>query len=665
MKKITFCLLILLFSICQVNEVFAGRETNITENSINTYTNILFPGYYVNFQLCTDNNNPTFTGNLPNNINKQATSSNHFLVGTVNQSAANAGFDDIYKMEKEYTYTVISDIDGEPDVTNHVTVHIEKHHRFRIDDYSDVPSYTNYRGVIKADDTNYVNGWLFKNVAWSVSGAGTINIPADTDVFEVVTLNNAALDPGVYCIITELDSDALQAPLEITVYEANGNNYGTQIGWTNAFTPIKYKHQTVFFKINTAKKVFVRVNSTQSNLERKYKIKCVLSKPILLVHGIRSGPRESGDDSNFEELDIVLKEMGYIVDFLYYDSGDNQDKIYKIIKRYKDKIEKLHTDSLNQNVIIIAHSFGATLTDLCLHENPLLKNEIQQVITIGGVHRGSPFANLWCDFFASNWKTLADTTMEIKNAMEIGGAGCKICSDYQYNGPGVPLIALNGKWGTAALTYYNDKKIWKIPRHYNYQKLDEGMVTNSDGMVPNFSACPNDVAAANQRRLVYTSTSQGMAHDSIDGKVYTEQTESHIVFYGLGNSPHGFFIALTNILAGGNIQNTDGNQTETVPQNIGAVCKKYNVSFYRHNVYASRNGNSTKLWKQDIDDPLLGQQEEPYYILIGDAGNYSVDKITYYNQVRDAYDRIRYVFVTLTTNLGTISVTGGQAKFDN
>ncbi len=543
--------------------------------------------------------------------------------------------------------------------------------RYQVDDYADVPQSTQIGTLSVPDNSSadWSNGYLFAQRGWN-----GYNIPADTDVFEVITLNNADLDPGVYCIITELDSSAQTIPLEITVYEENGNNYGTQIGWTNAFVNSHNSKQTVFFKLTSAKKVFVRVNSTQSSFQGKYKIKCVHSKPILLVHGIRSGPKDPNDESNFEELNIILNKMGYIVKYLYYDSGE--DKIANIITIYKSLIENMFTDSEDQKVTIIAHSFGATLTDLCIqkYESIGIDDKIKQVITIGGVHRGSPFANIWCDNFASGWGIFADTTMEIKNSMEIGSAGAKLCSKYKYNGPGVPLIALNGKWGTAALTYYNDKKIWFLPRHFSYHKLDNGMSWNSDGMVPNFSACPNDVAAANQRRLVYTSNSQGMAHDDASGKVSDINTESHIWYWDVEYYQHGFFVTLTNVLAGGNLQKTDGFKTTSVPQYTGAVCKKYNFPLYEEYhyphgekpvLYAEKNGTTIRLWNQDEDNDLLGQKEEPYYILVGEAGQYSIDRKSYYEEVWSPYSGKTYVEVHVSTNIGSIIVTGGQAKFDN
>jgi len=634
----------------------------------------MFPNQYADIRMCTNVHNPSFSYSykLPDNISRHLIDDNYYLTGKVVKAAADAGFDDVYTMTKEWDYMITTDIEGEESESNEYFVTIKKHYKFRIDDYSDMLSYTNYRGIIKADDTDYVNGWLFKNVAWSMEGAGTINIPSDTDVFEVVTLNNADLDPGIYCIQTALDSSAPLTPLEITVYEANGNNYGTQIGWTNAFVNIYInRKQIVFFKLNSAKKIFVRVNSTQSNFQGKYKIKCLRSKPIILVHGIRTGPTEPGDESNFGRLDGILKEMGYIVKFLYYDSSITDDPISVIIERYKNIIDDIYTDSGNEEVTIIAHSFGATLTDLCIHNMTTPeRRKIKQVITIGGVHRGSPFANIWCD--TKYLSTIfGKTTPEIKNAMEIGGASAKICAEYKFNNPGnVPLIAFNGKWENAANAYYQSKQI-PFARHFFYSKLDRGMENNSDGMVPNFSACPNDIAGANERRVVYTSAAQGMAHDSASG-VDVEHTETHI-WDEFGETAHGFFIALTNILAGGDIQNTDANNTATVPQNIGAVCKKYNFPLYEQyhygnipTLYAEKNGTTIKLWEQDVDAPLLGCQDEPYYILIGEAGNYIIKRKSYYEKFFSPYSGSgTYVEVHVTTNVGTMTVIGGQVKYDN
>ncbi len=665
MKKITFGFLIISFFMCQVN--YASMTTTY-ENIVTCFTNLMFPNQYADIRMCTNVHNPTFSDNdkLPENINKYLIDNNYFLTGAIDQTSADDGFDDIYTMTKEWDYMITTDIEGEESESNEYFITINKHYKFRIDDYSDVPSYTNYRGVIKADDTNYVDGWLFKNVEWSISGAGTINIPADTDVFEVVTLNNADLDPGIYCIQTALDSSAPVIPLEITVYEANGNNYGTQIGWTNAFVNNSFdRKQLVFIKLDSAKKIFVKVNSTMTNFQGKYKIKCVRSTPIILVHGIRAGPKDPNDESNFEELNIILNKMGYTVKYLYYDSIKTDDPISEIIERYKNKIEDMYTDSGTQKVTIIAHSFGATLTDLCIKKYlpDKVDEKIEQVITIGGVHRGSPFANIWMDTgWVGTW--LGDTTPEMKNALEIGGAGTKMCSAYKYNDSGkVPLITFNGKWGDYALIYYDGKKDKRMPRHFEYGKLDAGMVTNSDGMVPNYSACPGEITSQSERRLVYSYSSQGMAHDDSYGDVVDIHTETHI--WDGAQNYHGFFITLTNFLAGGDIQNTDGNNTATVPQSIGVVCKLYNLPFNHPKIYAEKNGVSVELWVQDVDDPLLNQQEEPYYILISEAGNYSINKITYIEQVYQVFIGPIYVTTTLTTNLGTMTVVGGQVKYDN
>jgi len=286
------------------------------------------------------------------------------------------------------------------------------------------------------------------------------------------------------------------------------------------------------------------------------------------------------------------------------------------------------------------------------------------------VHRGSPFANIWMDTkYLCTW--FAKTTPEIKNAMEIGSAGAKMCSAYQYNGQGIPLITFNGMWGDYAQIYYNDKANWKIPRHFSYHKLDNGMVWNSDGMVPNFSACPSEITSASERRLVYSYLSQGMAHDDASGDVVDIHTETHI--WDVAQNYHGFFITLTNLLAGGDIQNTDGNNTATMPQSIGAVCKKYSFPIYEEykqgskpTLYAEKNGTTIRLWNQDVDYDLLGQQDEPYYILVGEAGEYTIERKSYYEKVFSPYSGSgTYVEVHVSTNVGTIIVTGGQAKFDN
>ena len=658
MKKITFCFLIILFFICQVNNVKA-IDTNIYNYHL-SYSR-MYPNLSTNFIFCTTNNISGFSGNLPASINKNQNDTHWSLAGTVKQSAANNGFDDIYSVEKEIQYyTVLSDIDG--DGTNesyNVTSHRKKYQRFRIDDFSDMPSYTNYRGVIKADDTDYLDGLLFKNVEWSEPEAGTISIPVDTDVFEIVTLNNTDLEPGIYCIQTALDSSAPVIPLEITVYEANGNNYGTQIGWTNAFTILYNKHQTVFFKINTAKKVFVRVNSTQSGFQGKYKIKCLRSKPVLLVHGIRVGPRNDTDTDKFcSDLDEILRCLGYTVDFLRYDSGS--DTIPNIITEYNDQIEQMFTDSGDQEVSIVAHSFGATLTDLCLKDMTTAeRNQIAFVITIGGVHRGSPFANIWLDTkYLGTW--FGNTTKKIKDALEIGGAASEISGSYDYNG--ISLFAFNGSWGDAADDYYwNCHLSFLIPTHFDYNELDEGMFGNSDGMVPNFSACPSDIVNANERRLVYSVASVGMAHDKRD-TIENLNTEPHITWFTTEVVLHGFFASLTNILAGGNIGDTDGDFTASVDQTKGCACKEYNVPGFFGSIYAENGGNEYPLWKQDEDINNLNLVESPYKILVAPAGTYSVKTKIVFERVLNVFYTPSYSSSTITTNIGTITVIGGRVE---
>jgi len=288
-----------------------------------------------------------------------------------------------------------------------------------------------------------------------------------------------------------------------------------------------------------------------------------------------------------------------------------------------------------------------------------LKDKKASVITIGGVHRGSLFANIWWDTkYLGTW--FGNTTKEIKDALEIGGAASEISGSYDYNG--ISLFAFNGKWGDAADDYYwNCHLSFLIPTHFDYDELDVGMVENSDGMVPNFSACPNDIINADHRRLVYTIPNNGMAHDDPDSHGELS-TETHITWFSTEVVLHGFFASLTNILAGGNINKTDEEYTASVDQTIGCACNEYNVPAFVGSIYAENSSNEYPLWQQDEDYDLLGQPEKPYKILVAPAGMYSVKYKTIYLRVSNVFGIPILEPVYDDINIGTIIVEGGKVK---
>jgi len=704
MKKITFCFLIILFFMCQVNNVKA-IDTNIYKYHL-SYSR-MYPNLYTNFIFCTTNNISGFSGNLPASINKNQSDTHWSLEGTVQQSEADNGFDDIYSVEKENQYyTVLSDIDGNgTNETYNVTLHRKKYQRFRIDDYSDVPSYTNYRGVIIADDTDYVNGVLHsKGATWSEPEAGIISIPVDTDVFEVVTLNQTVLDTGFYCIITEIDSIPAE-PFNITIYEANGNNYGTQIGWTNKFAGnVAYTIQTVFFKVDSPKKVYVKIDTNIMLADYKYKIKCIKSKSIILVHGIMSQPKTESDVDDRKvfcnDFDLLLKDLGYDVKFFCYDAGSTEDSaILTQIGQLKSLIEDRYNNSVNQKVTLIAHSWGNILCDLC-HEfyraQDFFDDKVEQYISVGGPHSGSPIANIYKDSTGKIWPlgkfdigSAFGCADAYKDAPEIGSSYMQYTSQDPFNN----IIALNGKWESYSSEYYQKQmRHHLLPNLAPLNTLDTMMEGLSDGFIPDYSGCSTEFTpSSDNRKLVFSSSYKGMSHTP-KNLIFHGDDKLHAEFGITRNysDEHGVFITITNLLAGGTLNDISSNYAESVPTDRGAICREVTISGTRaskfKDIYAVIDNEEIKLCTQDDDTKETvnrfpkalsdGGPEDLYIILVHSGSSSGTDHDVYGKRnytifgygstlLNGTIGVIADIICPETTSTGQFSIVGGKVTIDN
>ncbi len=281
--------------------------------------------------------------------------------------------------------------------------------RYQIDDYADVPQSTQIGTLLVLDNwTNdgWSNGYLFAEEIWYNK-----NIPADIDVFEVVTSGKAELDPGVYCIETEVELEFVQTPLEITVYEANGDNYGTQIAYVNIFDcfddngDIDNQRQRVYFLQETAGKIYIKVNSTETAFQGEYKIRALKTRPVILVHGINASPKSSSDPATtFEHIRDCLGYFKEVAPCICYDfpwwskdpdaSGFEKyvginsgvsDSLYEFVYEKYD----LHSD---YKANIILHSMGGFIVRYQLdYQN--FADMINQVLFINSPQYGSDLAN--------------------------------------------------------------------------------------------------------------------------------------------------------------------------------------------------------------------------------------------------------------------------------
>ena len=281
--------------------------------------------------------------------------------------------------------------------------------RYQIDDYADNPQSTQIGTLSVLDnwtDNGWSNGYLFAEEIWYNK-----NISADIDVFEIVTSGKTELDPGVYCIETEVELGFVQTPLEITVYEANGNYYGTQIAYVNIFDcfddngDIENQRQRVYFLQETAGKNYVKINSTNI-FQGKYKIRVFKARPVILVHGINSSPKDSSDPgTTFEHMRDYLGYFKEISPCVCYDFpwdsndedasgfekyvGNNKTINFSLFKFVHDKVNDIH-EGYKANIIL--HSMGGFVVRYQLHYSDFA-DMIHQILFIDSPQYGSELAN--------------------------------------------------------------------------------------------------------------------------------------------------------------------------------------------------------------------------------------------------------------------------------
>jgi len=346
-RKKSLIILIFLFSFCLCKNIFALEDVIY----IYHYYYYIFQGDYTNVWVCAEPNDPTFE-NLPDGINPILVNEyepgyddyvdRFYYQGRATKETAENGHDEVAHMHKDWSTTIKCTPPPGGGCPSYMSYR-DKYHRFRIDDFSNIPADKKHIGKITADDNDYVKGYLNNEEKWEVTDyegtdddddarERTFYLSADTDVFEVVTLNMTELDEGVYCLETKIDGKAPPNPLDITIYEANGNNYGDEIGNANSFNcynsngEIDKLHQRLYFELDSDQKLFIKINSTDTSFKGKYGIRVLKVRPVILVHGIECFPKEE------KHIAEGKNSMGHWDDYLQWDKNIIQLEIRKLKK---------------------------------------------------------------------------------------------------------------------------------------------------------------------------------------------------------------------------------------------------------------------------------------------------------------------------------------------
>ncbi len=364
--------------------------------------------------------------------------------------------------------------------------------RYQVDDYADSPQSTKISSLPVMEnwsDNNWSNGYLFAEESWNGK-----NIPADIDVFKIVTPEKIELDPGVYCVETEVNNLNASFGLEINLYNADTFNDNTKMqfmtdtyeGYNNRYDDngqLDNIGQRLYFKNDQTRTCYIEVKhriSIPEISDIEYKIRVLKARPVILVHGIECWPKIKDD------LETGNNSMGHWNDYLSYDANcypcicynflwdsKNNDleynpsgnsKIKEIVDCNVDKnpsvvqLEKLH----NMDVVIIGHSMGGYIVRYALSDNDSL-SKIHKAITLGDPHYGSDIA------FIPNCKLIA----WFKRTSEINLMALRRGSDFVWN-----MHNWGGKNKLVCLAGYDAPP--RIPSWLGYTKgLDY-----SDGVVP-------------------------------------------------------------------------------------------------------------------------------------------------------------------------------------
>lgn len=373
----------------------------------------------------------------------------------------------------------------------------------------------------------------------------------------------------------------------------------------------------------------------------------------------------------------VLTNQGYVVEHLIYNT---HDEVNKLIDAYKTDLES-YFDRDKKKVTIIAHSFGTSLTDFLIAKHKEdVKDYIERVITVGGVHRGSPWANLFADLLVkvADKTIFFDCNVTVKNTMEVGDSITKYVKD-NCTYDTIPLIALSGLWekhstGSYPEHQYGDfhqiaytvYKPWRFNLKFTQFRLNKGMVEISDGIVPDWSACPSDIVNCSNSRLFYsTDKNKGISHTGnlALGAEYPTRYIEHKV--SSANLTHdAFFIILTNLFAGGNLSDHDGDYTMNVRNTHGATAFKYRKPF-GWVLYSP--SSSISLYKNDKDAyKVFPSQEDDTYnnVAHGLAGTYEIKRKIEGTIVQNIFGfKVTLLKVSREKHVKDITIYGGEVTW--
>jgi len=285
---------------------------------------------------------------------------------------------------------------------------------WQIDDYADMPQSAKIGtlSVIESwSDDNWSNGYLFAEESWN-----NYSIPADIDVFKIVTPEKIELDPGVYCIETEVNNLSASFGLEINLYNADTFNDNTKMqfmtdtyeGYNNRYDDngqLDNIGQRLYFNNDTRKTCYIEVKQRNSipeipNIE--YKIRVLKARPVILVHGINAFPQNGTQTgTTFEYMRDYLGYFKEVAPCVCYDfpwdssqshSGKGFEKYVGNDKNDNDSLFKyiyekydLHND---YKANIILHSMGGFIVRYQLNYQSFA-GMINQVIFLNSPQYGS------------------------------------------------------------------------------------------------------------------------------------------------------------------------------------------------------------------------------------------------------------------------------------
>ena len=330
------------------------------------------------------------------------------ISGMIHSTEINVGFDKVFEVhQRDYHKT-----GGALGIS--YSDYYYFFYRIRVDDYGDTPSAGHIGSLTVGDSLSdpYTDGYLHSADKWYKPDKYTTkpiknwDIPADVDVFETDS------GVGVFCVEIKIDELYLD-PLVITVYKANGNNYGRELGSSDTFNvydsdgKLDYRHRRLYFDNEFGGKVFIKVNTTKPAYISKYKIRLLKARPVILVHGINAFPQDAADPgTTFHHMRDFLGYLKDIVPCVCYDFpwdsadghngkgfehyvGDDKADAGSLFKFVDDIVVKLH-GGYKANIIL--HSMGGFIVRYQL-DYLTFANMINQVLFINSPQYGSDLGN--------------------------------------------------------------------------------------------------------------------------------------------------------------------------------------------------------------------------------------------------------------------------------